>query len=168
METWPNSKHLRKPTKPIPIEDIHEDTYSQIGSRLLEIMRKEGGIGLSANQVGLDIRMAVVQLRNSNPFIMLNPRMTEHGGQKSKSYEGCLSVPNFFSYVPRYEVITVEYEDVRGKTQSMYATGNLAYCMQHEIDHLDGKLFIDYLPLWKMTTAKKKVEIFERRRRGAA
>ena len=108
-------------TQEIPVDQIKSDTYSQIGSSMLEILRKKGGIGLSANQVGLPFRMCVVELHSSDPKIMLNPRISKMSNERVDSREGCLSLPGAEVTVNRHKSVTVLYEDVTGETQILEA-----------------------------------------------
>lgn len=163
---YPNT-YLNIPTKPISIEDIHSDTFSQIGASMLDILYKSKGIGLSANQVGLPFKMCVIHIPPSQPMILLNPRVVEHSNEIVLSYEGCLSVPGYFGHVKRYKEVVVEYETVTGKTENIKAQDKLCMCLQHEIDHLEGKLFIEYAPEWKLINIKKKIEIHKRKYRSA-
>jgi len=143
MITVHPSKDLFTKTIDIPKKDIKSDTYSQIGSSMLEILRKKGGIGLSANQVGLPFNMCVVELTSSDPKIMLNPRVVKQSDKMVKSSEGCLSLPGATVVVNRHANVTVNYEDVTGETISLSANGLLSSCLQHEIDHLKGVLMIN-------------------------
>ena len=142
ITTHPHQE-LFVPLKDIDKKDIKSDTFSQIGSSMLEILRKKGGIGLSANQVGLPFRMCVIELDSNNPLILINPRLTKLSDKMVKSQEGCLSLPGATGIINRHKDVTVEYEDVSGETITEEATGLLSCCLQHEIDHLNGILMIN-------------------------
>ena len=165
ITTYPN-KELYQITRDIPKKDIKSETFSQIGSAMLEILRNQGGIGLSANQVGLPLNMCVIELEPNNPMILINPRITKTSTIKVPSQEGCLSLPGCLVTVQRYKEITVEYEDVRGTTNSLNATNLLSYCLQHEIDHLTGVLMINRLGSYHKEKAIKQMNKFKKSRNG--
>ena len=156
-------KELFEKTRDIPKDQIHSDTYSSIGSSMLDILRKKGGIGLSANQVGLPLNMCVIELRSTDPKIMLNPRIVNKSKETMPSKEGCLSLPGAVVTVSRYKEVTVEYEDVVGKTESIEATGLLSACLQHEIDHLSGILMINRVSEVERSRAVKDMNTYKRR-----
>jgi peptide deformylase len=164
ITTYPN-KELLTATREIPKKDIRSETFSQIGAAMLDILRKEGGIGLSANQVGLPLHMCVVELTN-DPKILLNPRITKMSRDKVPSREGCLSLPGAIVNIQRYREITVEYEDVTGETVELNAQGLLSSCLQHEIDHLNGILMINRLGAYHKEKALKAVHNFKKTRNG--
>ena len=159
------SKDLFTKTKEIPINQITGDTYRQIGSSMLEILKNKGGIGLSANQVGLPFKMCVMELTSSDPKIILNPRITKSSKKMIKSREGCLSLPGADVVVSRHFSITTEYEDVRGETQVLDSKGLEATCLQHEIDHLNGILMINRVGEFHKNKALKQVHKYKRVKR---
>jgi peptide deformylase len=114
---------------------------------MLETMDAAGGIGLAANQVGVSRRVAVVEVEGDR-FAMINPRIVETGGAATAE-EGCLSIPEIYADVTRPERVVVEALDVEGNQFRKEATGLKARAIQHEIDHLDGILFLDHLSLIK-------------------
>lgn len=120
-------------------------------------------VGLAAPQVGVNLRLVVMRLSNK-PYFMVNPEIT-HSIGSTKSFEGCLSVPGFTDTVTRSSEVTVKWLDLEGNLNTEHFVGLNACIIQHEIDHLEGKLFIDYLPEFKRTKAKKKVELWTRRNR---
>ena len=136
-------------------------------SDMLETMYAGRGVGLAANQVGLLKRMVVVdcagQDETPDPIKLVNPEIIDHSPNKILHNEGCLSLPREYADVERWESVTVSYLDENGKQQSRTATGLLAIALQHEIDHLDGILFIDYLSKLKRDKLLKHLE--KRRRR---
>ena len=159
----PNIKLFQKTTE-IPIKDIKSDTFTQIGSSMLEILRKKGGIGLSANQVGLPFKMCVIEIVSSDPRIMLNPRIIKVSDAMIKSKEGCLSLPGGEAVISRYKNITILYEDVNGKTITMPATGLFSCCIQHEVDHLNGIMIINRLSEFHKNKILKQVHRYKKRR----
>ena len=116
---------------------------------MLETMYAGNGVGLAANQVGLLKRLVVIDCASNDeeptPIKMVNPEIIAHSENKILHNEGCLSLPKEYADVERWETVTVLYTDENGKEQVRDADGLLAIAMQHEIDHLDGILFIDYL-----------------------
>ena len=161
ITTYPN-KYLYEPTRDIPKKDINAETFSQIGAAMLDILKKEGGIGLSANQVGLPLNMCVIDLDSTNPMILLNPRIVKTSSTKTSSKEGCLSLPGCLVTVQRYVDVTVEYEDVTGETLELQAKDLLSKCLQHEIDHLNGILMINRLSSFHKEKALKQINRFKR------
>src|SRR5699024_12037270 len=115
------------------------------------------GIGLAATQVAEDIRLIVMDLseERNEPRVFINPEIIERSGSQSCE-EGCLSVPGFYAEITRAETIRVRALDTDGNAFELEADGLLAVCIQHEIDHLDGKMFVDYLsPLKRRMIGKK-------------
>lgn len=147
---------LRNVAKPI---DTVDDEIKQLAKDMLETMYDDGGIGLAAIQVNVKKRLVVIDLSEDKDQAMylINPEIIETDG-KEKSQEGCLSVPGFFDYVERAEWIKCRYLNLQGELQEIETDGLLAVCIQHEIDHLNGKLFIDYLSPLKQTRLKKKLD----------
>lgn len=153
---------LRK--QALPIETI-DDQIRKLATDMLETMYAENGIGLAATQVNIQKRLIVIDLSltKNEPVVMVNPEITTVSGVEQMQ-EGCLSVPEIYETVERAEKISFRYLTLENKWVEQEADGLLAVCVQHEIDHLDGKLFIDYLsPLKRGRIAKKleKQEKFE-------
>lgn len=127
-----------------------DDKLKKLVDDMFETMYDDDGIGLAAPQVGVNKRLVVMDVLfnedtgESQKLVLINPVIIEKSGQVP-STEGCLSVPEYRAEITRYEKVTVEALDVNGQKQIYHADGLLAICMQHELDHLDGKLFIDYL-----------------------
>lgn len=157
------NKILFEKTRDIPIEQISSDTYSQIGASMLEIMKKKGGVGLSANQVGLPLNMCVVGIHINDVKIMLNPRITKHSKNRKDSSEGCLSLPGAFCNVKRFEWVEVEYETVDGETVEERLSGFAANVIQHEIDHLNGLLLLNRLNEYSKNKVLKAMHKFRKR-----
>jgi peptide deformylase len=127
---------------------------------MLETMYAAPGIGLAAVQIGILKRLVVVDVEHKQgekkPLIFFNPQIIWAGEEKSIYKEGCLSIPGFEEEVERPAQIRISYMDDKGKKQEMQADGLLATCLQHEIDHINGKLFIDYLSNLKRALITKK------------
>ena len=141
-----------------PVQSIDTD-IRQLAQDMLETMYEERGIGLAATQVNVQKRLIVMDLSDEKnaPLILVNPEITAAEGSE-ESQEGCLSVPGYYEKVTRSEKISYRYLDIDGKTVADEAEGLLAVCIQHEIDHLDGKLFIDYLSPLKRQMLQKKLK----------
>jgi peptide deformylase len=149
-------ERLRK--KAIPVGTI-DDTIKDLTTDMLETMYAEGGIGLAASQVNVQKRVIVIDLSENrdDPIVMINPEITWSGGTEEMQ-EGCLSVPDYFDTVERAEKIRFRYLDLDSKSIESETDGLLAVCVQHEIDHLNGKLFIDYLSPLKRRRLQKKLD----------
>lgn len=141
-----------------PIEKI-DNEISKLIDDMFETMKDENGIGLAATQVNEHRRLVVMDVseEQTEPRVFINPEITHMEG-KTISEEGCLSVPNNYAKVERAEKITVEALDRDGKPFSLDAEGLLAVCIQHELDHLKGKLFVDYLSPLKRQRIRTKLE----------
>ena len=127
---------------------------------MLETMYAANGIGLAAIQIGIPKRIIVMDISkdgNKNPMFFVNPIIKNKDKEKTTYEEGCLSVPNYFAEVDRPKYCEVEYLDYNGHNKILKADGLLATCIQHEMDHLEGILFIDYLSKLKKTMIVKKL-----------
>ncbi len=133
---------------------------------MLETMYAAPGIGLAATQVDWHFQLLVIDVSEGKdePQVFINPEILSTEG-KAKGEEGCLSVPGIYDDVPRAEKVRVRYQDASGATQERELDGLLAVCLQHEMDHLTGKLFVDYLSELKRQRIRKKLDK-ERRERG--
>lgn len=142
-----------------PIDDITGATKKLIED-MLETMYEAEGIGLAATQVNVHKRIIVIDIDKSdkNPIILINPILEILDESISPTEEGCLSVPEFTEIVNRPKKIRVSALDKRGQSFDFEPQGLLAVCVQHEIDHLNGKLFVDYLSPLKRTRLRKKLE----------
>ncbi len=133
---------------------------------MLDTMYAANGVGLAAIQVGVPKRVAVIDIdpkgKNSKPMHFINPSIVWRSHEKVDHHEGCLSVPEIWDDVGRNERVKVEYLDEHGKKQTLEADGLLAIALQHEIDHLNGKLFIDHLSKLKRNIALRKVAKMKR------
>lgn len=145
-------------TKAEPIETV-DDELRTLAEDMLETMYGAPGIGLAATQVNVHRRMLVADVSDdqSEPVILINPEIVARDGVKVHE-EGCLSVPGIYEKVERPDTIRVRYWDLEGNTEEMDADGLLAVCIQHEMDHLEGKLFVDYLSELKRQRVRKKLE----------
>ena len=155
--TEPN-KLLRQISQ--PVERVG-DAERELMNDMLETMYAANGIGLAAIQIGVPKRIIVMDLSKEEnkklPMYFVNPVITEKNNEKKTYEEGCLSVPNQFAEIDRPNKCQVEYLDFDGNKQSLQAEGLLATCIQHEIDHLEGILFIDYLSKLKKEMIIKKL-----------
>ena len=141
-----------------PVESVDEE-IKQLISDMFETMRDEKGIGLAATQVDKHVQVVVMDVSENQdtPRVFVNPEITAKDGS-TISEEGCLSVPGNYAKVDRAERVTVKALDGEGNPFELEADGLLAICIQHELDHLDGKLFVDYLSPLKRQRIRKKLE----------
>ena len=154
--TEPN-KLLRQISKPVQNVGSEE---RKLMDDMLETMYAANGIGLAAIQIGVPKRIIVMDISkdgNKNPMFFVNPIIKNKDKEKTTYEEGCLSVPNYFAEVDRPKYCEVEYLDYNGESKILKADGLLATCIQHEMDHLEGILFIDYLSKLKKTMIVKKL-----------
>ena len=141
-----------------PVDVVDEDIKTLVDN-MLETMYDAPGIGLAATQVNVDQRVIVIDVSEdkSQPLCFINPELEETDGQVELE-EGCLSVPGIYETVQRAEQIRVRAMNREGESFTLDAEGLLAVCIQHEIDHLDGKLFVDYLSRLKQQRIRKKAQ----------
>ena len=155
--TEPN-KILRQVSK--PVETVGQEE-KQLMDDMLETMYHANGIGLAAIQIGVPKRIIVMDLskkeEEKKPMYFVNPEIKNKNQNNSIYEEGCLSVPNQFAEIERPKTCEIEYLDYNGKKQLLKAEGLLATCIQHEMDHLQGILFIDYLSKLKKYMIIKKL-----------
>jgi len=147
---------LRK--KATPIKEV-TDTIRQLADDMLETMYDAPGVGLAAIQINVQKRIVVIDTSEdkSNPLIFINPEIIKKEGEREHE-EGCLSVPEAYEIVTRADTVRVKALDRDGNPFELDADELLATCIQHEIDHLDGKLFVDYLSNLKRQRIKKRLE----------
>ena len=152
------NKILRQ--KSLNVDKVDKD-LQQLMDDMLETMYAAPGIGLAAIQVGVPKRVIVLDLSSreekKNPMYFVNPEILKKSETNSTYEEGCLSVPGQFAEIDRPEKCYIKYLDYYGKPQEIKAEGMLATCIQHEMDHLEGILFIDYLSKLKKTMIIKKL-----------
>jgi len=147
------SSVLRQKSEEVSIVD---DTVRDILTNMLSVMYENQGIGLASNQVGILQKLVVVDL-GKGPLKLVNPRVVEKSGSIALE-EGCLSLPGLHVTVRRANNVLVEALNERGYPLKVKAEGLLAVCLQHEIDHLNGILLIDYLPFWKRGFARRIIK----------
>ena len=138
------------------VEEVGDEELELIRD-MIDTMRVNNGVGLAAPQIGVLKRIVVVEFED-RLFTMINPEILEYFGDKLVDKEGCLSVPTIFENVSRDEGVVVSWVDRDGKEHVIKARGFLARIFQHEVDHLDGKLFIDYLGVLKRENIKRKIK----------
>jgi len=143
------------------VENVDDDLRKQL-DRMLATMYDAPGIGLAANQVGILNRVIVVDVAGEGeepePFRMINPEIVWASDERSVYNEGCLSLPEQYAELERPAKVRVGYVDYHGKQQEVEADGLLATCLQHEIDHLNGILFIDHLSALRRNMILKKLK----------
>jgi peptide deformylase len=146
---------LRK--KAVEIKEITEEIKA-LCKDMFEAMYSVSGVGLAAPQVGHSIRLCIIDVSKdkNTPIVMINPKIIE-ASNKILMEEGCLSFPGFYESVKRFENISAQYMDLKGVQRTIKASGFLAKAIQHEIDHLDAKLFIDYMDSWKRKNLEKEI-----------
>ena len=157
----PDSR-LRQPTAIITRFD---DKLAKLIEDMYETMYHENGIGLAAPQIGLGLKLAVIDVsaKRNEKFCIINPEIIHREGEEFME-EGCLSVPNVFDKAPRALKVTVRAQNEHGEVGEITGDGILGHCLQHEIDHLNGKLFVDYLSPLKRAMARKKMDKLARRK----
>ncbi len=169
----PDSR-LRTKTKRVESVD---DKVLQLAANMLATMKRSNGMGLAANQIGSDLRVIVMDVDNltayedtvpqdiatHGQFVIINPEVVERGTKPVKWAEGCLSVPGFQFEVERPGFVVIRGIGLDGRPVELRAAGLLAACVQHEIDHLDGKLFIDHVSKLKRDMVIKKLQKFRKK-----
>ena len=148
---------LRKKSE--PLEQVDDDAR-KLADDLLETMYDAPGIGLAAIQIGLPRRLLVIDCSKEDedraPMVFINPQIVDSSEERSTYEEGCLSIPDYYAEVERPAEVTVEFLDRDGMPQEIRADGLLATCLQHEIDHLNGVLFIDHISKLKRDMVIRK------------
>jgi peptide deformylase len=142
-----------------PVERIDDEVRALAGD-MLETMYAAPGIGLAAIQIGVPRRMLVIDLSKEGeekaPHVFINPQIVASSDERSVYEEGCLSIPDYYAEVERPASVRVTYLDREGKPQEIAAEGLMATCLQHEIDHLNGVLFIDHISKLKRDMVVKR------------
>ena len=148
-------KRLRRVSEAITTFDRD---LKRLSDNMLMTMYEEKGIGLAAPQINKPVRLIVMDISEDRdqPLVFVNPVVSSFEG-KVESNEGCLSVPDIKTDIKRHETITLNAQNLKGTAISLEADGLLSICIQHEIDHLNGKLFIDYISDIKLQRLRKKV-----------
>ena len=157
---------MRLKKKCTPVLDISDDLRC-LAKDMLETMYAAPGVGLAAPQVGESTRLIVLDCvkpedKSPQPMIMFNPEIVSQSDELNVHEEGCLSLPEQFAEITRPARVEVSWVDQNGNTQKQEFDGLWATCLQHEIDHLDGTLFIDYLTLLKRKMITRKMQKFKR------
>ncbi len=157
-----------------PVDDLSDELRS-LSDEMLETMYAAPGIGLAAPQIGVLSRLIALDCAKKDdgddprPLVMFNPQVVASSDERNVYEEGCLSIPDQYADVERPKVVDVEWLDRDGKLRRETFDGLWATCVQHEIDHLDGKLFIDYLkPLRRQMITRKMVKLKKERAREKA
>lgn len=153
---------LRKKAVPVPVVD---ESIKRLVDDMFETMYAAPGVGLAATQVNVQKRIVVIDVseEKNTPVCLINPEIVEKDGSEEMD-EGCLSVPGVFEKVTRAETVKIRALDRNGDAFELKADGLLAVCIQHEIDHLDGKLFVDYLSPLKRQLIRRKLKKDQRQR----
>ena len=142
-----------------PVETVNAE-LRRLADDMLETMYDAPGIGLAAIQIGVPRRLLVIDVskdsEDKQPQVFVNPQILTSSDERSVYEEGCLSIPDYYAEVERPAAIKVEYVDLDGRQQTVEADGLLATCLQHEIDHLNGLLFIDYISKLKREMVIRK------------
>lgn len=148
---------LRTKAKPVAVVD---DNIRQLIKDMFETMYDAPGIGLAATQVNHHIRVVVMDIseEKNQPLVFINPKITPLTEEKAPYEEGCLSVPSVYDVVDRPTKVRIEALNGQGEAFSLETDGLLAVCIQHELDHLEGKLFVDYLSSLKRQRIKTKLQ----------
>jgi peptide deformylase len=152
---YPDPK-LQTVAKPVQAVDAR---IRSLVADMLETMYDANGIGLAATQVNVHERVVVMDVSENRdePIVLINPTITWMGDERVKGEEGCLSVPGIYDGVERATAIKVSAQDADGKTRELEAQGLFAVCVQHELDHLMGKVFVEYLSPLKRNRIKSKL-----------
>tara|TARA_B100000212_G_scaffold63570_1_gene43549 strand:- start:126 stop:647 length:522 start_codon:yes stop_codon:yes gene_type:complete len=143
----------------LPVENVGKKEQ-QLMDDMLDTMYAANGIGLAAIQIGVPKNVVVIDLNKDKkkiPMFFVNPKITSKSKSVTKYEEGCLSIPNLFAEIERPSECEIQYLDYFGKEKTLKANGLLATCIQHEVDHLKGILFIDYLSKLKKDIILKKL-----------
>jgi peptide deformylase len=146
---------LKKVAAPVTSFD---ENLRRLAADMAETMYAAPGVGLAATQVDVHKRLVVIDIseEKNDLLVLINPQIVESDGTRVGE-EGCLSVPGIYDKVERAEHVVARYQDLSGKAQEISAEGLLAVCIQHELDHLDGKVFVQYLSQLKQTRIKSKL-----------
>ena len=148
---------LRQVSK--PVERVDEE-LRKLADDMLETMYEAPGIGLAAIQIGIPLRMLVIDLAKEGeppaPMVVVNPEILHGSDERSLYEEGCLSIPDYYAEVERPATVRASFLDREGKQQEIVAEGLLAPCLQHELDHLNGVLFIDHISKLKRDMVMRK------------
>jgi len=145
---------LRAKAKKVPLKFLKTKKFQELKKQMIYTMRRAHGVGLAASQINSSLAIAVMEMRRTptrpdiepkGPIIIINPRIVKYSSKKVSGWEGCLSFRGVRGLVPRFESVTVEYYNEDGKKVVEKATGFWARVFQHEIDHLNGTVYIDHV-----------------------
>ena len=152
---------LHKLAKPVLAVDAR---IKALVADMLETMYDAKGIGLAATQIDVHERLIVIDIseQRDQPLVLINPDIVWTSAEKHLNEEGCLSVPGIYDNVERFDAVKIEHLDANGARQSVQADGMLAVCIQHEMDHLLGKVFVEYLSPLKRNRIKTKMRKLQR------
>ena len=150
---WPDER-LHETS--VDVED-YDENLEHIIADMFTTMQARGGVGLSSPQVGLNLNIITIELEATNPLVLINPVIEESSKEKFKWEEGCLSVPGFFEYRERPDTIVVSYNKINSERITAQFQGLYAFAIQHEYDHLQGKVFVDSISFFRKGRVKKKM-----------
>ncbi len=155
-------------TRAAPVAEV-DDEIRRLVDDMLETMYDARGIGLAATQVDVHRRVIVMDVSDdrTSPLVLINPEVTPLGEAREPMQEGCLSIPEYYAEVPRALRVHLKALDRDGKPYELEADGLLAHCIQHELDHLEGVLFVDYLSPLKRDRVMKKMQKRHKLMQGA-
>lgn len=155
---------LRQVSKPV---EKFDEALQQLIDDMFDTMYHANGVGLAAPQIGINLRLSVVDVKGDkqNQLVLINPEIIASEGEAEYD-EGCLSVPGAYDKVIRAQKVTIRAHDRNNQPYEMAAEGLLAECFQHEIDHLNGKLFVDLLSPLKRAMARRKLDKFKRQHKS--
>jgi peptide deformylase len=163
-------------TKSAPIEDVTSDLQRLIAD-MFETMYEAPGIGLAAIQVAVPRRLVIIDLQDpedeggepvKRPYVFINPEIVDRSAERKVYNEGCLSIPDQYAEIERPDVVRARWIDEKGRPQEGEFDGLMSVCLQHEVDHLDGVLFVDHLSRLKRDMIVRKVVKARRERMGGA
>ena len=159
-------ERLRHPNVRI---ETFDETLQLLIKDMFDTMYHAKGVGLAAPQIGINLQLSVIDVEGDKKqqLVLVNPEIIEKIGEVECT-EGCLSVPSAFDTLIRAQSVTIRAQDQFGKSFEMTATDLLGQCFQHEIDHLNGKLFVDHLSPMKRAMARRKLDKFKRRKSSAS
>jgi len=146
-----------------PVLEV-DQRIKQLAADMLETMYAAQGIGLAASQVDVHVRLIVIDVseQHNSPLVLINPELIWTSQETHLNEEGCLSVPGVYDGVQRFDRVRVQALNEQGKEREVEATGILSVCIQHEMDHLMGKVFVEYLSPLKRDRIKKKMRKAQR------
>lgn len=157
-------QRLHKVASPVPVVD---DGVRALADDMLQTMYEAKGIGLAATQVDVHVRLIVIDVseERNQSIVLINPELVWTSTDKHLNEEGCLSVPGVYDGVERFDAVRVRAQDALGTVRMIEAEGMLAICIQHEMDHLTGKVFVEYLSPLKRNRIRTKMRKLQREER---